>query len=61
MNSMKIHHFTSLNSDTDMRSQSNEQCANCPKSYLGVNGRFCSERKQYVEYAVIPPCKTDKQ
>lgn len=44
-----------------MSSQSNEQCANCPKSYLGVNGRYCSERKHYVEYAVTPPCKTDKQ
>lgn len=41
----------------EMKSQSNEQCANCKKSYLSVNGRFCSERKHYVEYAVIPPCK----
>ena len=44
-----------------MSSQTNEQCANCPKSYLGVNGCFCGERKHYVEYAVIPPCKTDNK
>lgn len=44
-----------------MSSQSNEQCANCPKSYLGVNGRYCDELKHYVEYAVTPPCKIDKQ
>ena len=44
-----------------MSSHTNEQCAKCPKSYLGVNGRICSERKHYVEYAVEPPCKTDKQ
>jgi len=31
------------------------------KEHIGVNGRYCSERKHYVEYAVTPPCKTDKQ
>lgn len=43
-----------------MSNQSCEQCTNCTKSYLGVNGRYCSERKHYVEYAITPPCKTEK-
>ena len=39
-----------------MSSQTNEQCANCPKSYLGVNGRYCRDLNRYVEYMKVPPC-----
>lgn len=39
-----------------MNSQTNESCANCPKSYLGLNGCFCTVRNHYVEYAKEPPC-----
>lgn len=40
-----------------MSTKTNEICAKCLKAYLGVNGRYCDELKQYVEYAVTPPCK----
>lgn len=39
-----------------MSTQTNEICAACVGSYLGVNGRFCKKLNCYVEYAKEPPC-----
>lgn len=39
-----------------MTSDTNPICAVCETAYLGVNGRFCTVRNHYVEYAKEPPC-----
>lgn len=39
-----------------MKVQTNSKCAACPLAYNAINGRYCNQLHQYVEYAKSSPC-----
>ena len=35
----------------------NQRCKQCQDAYQGINGRYCTIVKRYVEYDKVEPCK----
>lgn len=38
-----------------------EECSVCQKAINALNGKFCKQENQYVEYEPVPPCKIKKK